>query len=72
MCYLESKAIANPLSLTPKYRNSKLEQKIKDNKDKTELYLNKLNLTDNDMEIVADYLLQNNQVMFVFSIVIRY
>jgi hypothetical protein len=65
---LESKT-STLLSSSPKYKNTKLEQKINENKDKSELWLNRLSLTDNDMEIVAYYLLQINKVshvVFVF------
>jgi len=68
---LESKT-STLLSSSPKYKNTKLEQKINENKDKSELWLNGLSLTDNDMEIVAYYLLQINQVshiLFVFFLV---
>jgi len=46
----------------PKYKNTKLEQKINENKNKSELWLNSLSLTDNDVQIVAYYLLQMNKV----------
>jgi hypothetical protein len=49
----------------PKYKNAKLEQKINENKDKSELWLNSLSLNDNDMELVAYYLFQANMVSYL-------
>jgi len=66
---LESKTTTGLLLSPPKYKNTKLEQKINENKNKSELWLNSLSLTDNDMQIVAYYLLQTNKVgnvVFVF------
>jgi hypothetical protein len=61
MISLESKTTSQ-LSSSPKYKNPKLEQTIKKNIEESVLSLNDEGLTDDDMEIVAYYLLQNNQV----------
>jgi hypothetical protein len=58
---LESKT-TNQLPSPPRHKNPKLEQTIKKNIEQSELSLNYESLTDDDMEIVAYYLLQNNQV----------
>jgi hypothetical protein len=50
------------LSSLPQYKNPGLEHKINENKDKLELYLSDQGLTDDDMEIVAYYVLKNNKV----------
>ncbi len=60
--FLGSNITTAPILPRPKYKNAKLEQKINENKDKTELWLHSLNLNDNDMELVAYYLFQTNVV----------
>jgi hypothetical protein len=53
----------NYLELSPpKYKNAKLEQKINENKNASELDLSESEITDEDMEIVGYYALQNNKV----------
>jgi len=52
--YLESKPTI--------YRNPELERKINDNKNEPSFSLSWESLTDDDMEIVAYYLLRNNTV----------
>jgi hypothetical protein len=64
---LESKTTSLSSS-PPKYKNQKLEQKIKENENKSVLDLKKLDLTDNDMEIVGYYILRNNKVSDVLLI----
>jgi len=75
MNYLESKT---PTSLSSssslKYENRELQQKINENKNESELNWGGENLTDDDMAIVAFYLLQNNKVssvVFGFSLLKR-
>ena len=46
----------------PKYKNANIEKLIADNKDGCELYLTNTGLTDEDMEIVAYYAIQENKV----------
>jgi hypothetical protein len=46
----------------PKYQNDKLRQIIVQQKGKSTLDLRRKNLTNQDMEIVAFYALQNNMV----------
>ncbi len=58
---LESKTTSQ-LPSPPRHKNPKLEQTIKKNIEQSELSLTYEGLTDDDMEIVAYYLLQNNQV----------
>jgi hypothetical protein len=67
--FLESKT-TSLLSSPPKYKNQQLEQKIKENENKSVLDLSKLDLTTDDMQIVGYYALRNNKVsdvLFVFS-----
>ncbi len=52
----------------PKYQNVKLEKIITENKANSELYLCGKNLTDQDIEIVVYYALQNNKVSNTVSI----
>jgi hypothetical protein len=65
--YLESKTTTTtllpPPPPPPKHKNEQLEQTINQMKDLWPLSLNYSHLTDDDMEIVAYYvLLQNNEV----------
>lgn len=46
----------------PEYQNSNLEEIITRNNNNAELKLVLMNLTDQDMEIVAHFALRNNQV----------
>ncbi len=46
----------------PKYRNTTLEKLITENKDKAKLNLLNGDWTDEDMEIVAYYAIQDNKV----------
>ncbi len=46
----------------PKHQNATLEKLIAERKDETELSLSWKKLTDEDMEIVAYYALQENRV----------
>jgi hypothetical protein len=63
MNYLEPKPKPTPsLPSPPNYKNEKLEQTINENKNKSELNLGRKELTDDDMAIVAYYLLRNNKV----------
>ena len=55
----------------PKYRNQKLEKMINDNKNESSVYLNSEKLTDQDMEIVAYYLLRKNTVRKLCSLQTR-
>jgi hypothetical protein len=66
---LSVEAVKSPLmkppasdSSPPKYRNPNLEQIVADRKHSSELALISMNLTDQDMEIVAYYAVRNNQV----------
>jgi hypothetical protein len=51
-----------PTSSPPTYRNSDLEKIIADNKEAKTLHLDSECLTDQDMEIVAYYVLRNTTV----------
>ncbi len=63
MNYLESKPKPTPSNPSPlDYKNPRLEQTINENKNKSEIDLNSKKLTDDDMAIVAYYLLRNNKV----------
>jgi hypothetical protein len=55
------------LSSPSTYTNKKLQQIIDENKSKSNVSL-KGNLTNEDMEIVANYLLRNNTVMNILFI----
>ncbi len=56
----------------PEYRNTELENFIDKNNDKTELNLSGSRWNEEDMKIVAYYLLQENKVSdIVFSVSIR-
>jgi hypothetical protein len=71
MNYLEPKTTARLLSSPPKHKNPELQEKINENKNELCLILERSNLTNEDMEIVAYYLLQNNKVsnvVFGFSL----
>lgn len=60
---LESKALETSLlSSPPKYNNQQLEQIIDRNRNESFISLCEKQLTDDDMEIVAYYLLLNNKV----------
>lgn len=60
---LESKTPEKSLLSSPhKYKNPELEQIINKNKNYSSLYLSAKGLIDDDMEIIAYYLLQNNHV----------
>ncbi|CAF1315392.1 unnamed protein product [Rotaria sordida] len=48
---------------SPQYRNARLEKKIAENKEKKELSLRWMHLTDADMEIVAYYVIRKNKVI---------
>ena len=48
----------------PTYQNPSLLQKINDNKNKSEISFQSSHLTDNDIFIIAYYLLQNNTVSY--------
>ena len=64
-----SESATTLLSTPPTYKNRKLEQQINWEKDELVVWLDRLSLTDNDMEIVGYYLLQNNEVsniVFIF------
>jgi hypothetical protein len=50
------------LALPPKHKNAKLEQIIKENKNESITDLSWKGLTDDDIAIVAYYLLKNNPV----------
>ena len=54
------------LSSSLTYKNSKLEQTFNENTNKSELSLNRWQLTDDDMGIVAHYLLFTNTVSLFF------
>jgi len=74
MNYLEPKTTASLLSSPPKHKNPELQEKINEKKNKLYLRLARSNLTNEDMEIVAYYLLQNNKVsnvVFDFSLLKR-
>jgi len=62
MNYLEPKTTTSLLSSPPKYKNTKLEQMINENKHKSSLKWDSQSLTDDDMAIIAYYLLQKNKV----------
>jgi hypothetical protein len=64
MNYLESKTITSLLSSPPEYKNPQLEEKLRENEDEddTRLWLDGLHLTNDDMKIVAYYVLHNNKV----------
>jgi len=67
---LESKPTATVLSKPPTYRNKRLEQMIDENKNESYVDFSDKDLTNDDMEIVAYYLLRNNtvsNVVFVCS-----
>ncbi len=69
MNYLEPTATRLLLS-PPEYKNPELEQKINENKNESSLYWGGEDLTDDDVAIIAYYLLQNNKVrnvLFGFS-----
>jgi hypothetical protein len=56
----------------PKYRNPKLEKKIDENKHESSVDLSRASLTDDDIDLVAYYLLRNNKVnkcVYLFSLV---
>lgn len=46
----------------PEYRNAKLEQRINKNKNQSEIQLDGQELTDQDMQIVSYYAIQENNV----------
>jgi len=74
MNYLETKTTASLLSSPPKHKNPELQEKINKNKNELDLSLGRSNLTNEDMEIVAYYLLQKNKVsnvVFSFSLLKR-
>ena len=50
----------------PTYQNEKLQQEIEQNKT-SELSLYRWNLTDHDMQIIAYYAIQQNQVSYVIN-----
>ena len=50
----------------PTYQNEKLQQKIEQNKT-SELSLSQWNLTDDDMQTIAYYAIQQNQVSYVIN-----
>ncbi len=60
--YQPTAATPSILASPPKHKNAKLEQTINESKNKSELSLDQQGLTDDDMAIVAYYLLQHNKV----------
>jgi len=56
------------LSSPPKYENRELQQIIDNKKNESRLSLSYKGLTDDDMEIVGYYLLENNKVSDVVLI----
>jgi len=66
---LESKTSETSLlSSPPKYENRELQQIIDNKKNESRLSLSYKGLTDDDMEIVGYYLLENNKVSDVVLI----
>jgi hypothetical protein len=61
---LASKPIA-PVTPPPEYRNIELEEIIAENKGGSSLNLNRMRLSDQDMQIVAYYALRNNKVSVI-------
>ncbi|CAF1540590.1 unnamed protein product [Adineta steineri] len=59
----ESKTTTTVLSKPPTHRNQELEQMIDQNKEKAYLRFYGKNLTDDDMDIMAYYLLRNNTTL---------
>ncbi len=57
---------------SPTYTNDKLLQIINQKKNHSWIFLNGLNLTSEDMEIVYYYLLQNNTVMIIERFNLKY
>jgi hypothetical protein len=53
----------------PKYTNAKLQQKINEQKNNSDLRLSEMKLTCKDMEIVCYCLLQNNTVKIILFII---
>lgn len=63
LIYLESNtSTTSLLSSPPTYKNSKLEEMINREKHESTIRWNYKQLSDNDMEIIAYYLLINNKV----------
>ena len=56
------------LSTSLKHKNAKLEQKLNENGNKPLLFLDHWQLTDDDMGIVAQYLLFNNTVSLFITL----
>ena len=59
---LEPKPTTNIISSPPTHKNPQLQQKIETNKNAQSLDLSSMHLTDDDMQIVVYYFLQNNKV----------
>jgi hypothetical protein len=57
------------LSSPPEYKNPDLEQKINQNKGEPTLELARESLTSQDMEVVAYYALQDNNVSNILHII---
>jgi hypothetical protein len=53
----------------PKYTNKKLQQKINEKKNDSQVWLSAMKLTCEDMEIVGYYLLKNNTVKIILFII---
>ena len=69
--YTESNTSTTTVSLLSsslKHKNAKLEQKLNENGNKSQLFLNQWQLTDDDMGIVAQYLLFNNTVRLFITL----
>lgn len=62
--YLELNATTPNVLAPPSKHNSKLEEKINENRNKSALYWNDKSFTDDDVAMVAYYLLQNNKVSY--------
>jgi cytochrome c553 len=60
--YPTTAATPSLLASPPKHTNAKLEEIINKNKNESKINLNSKQLTDDDMAIVAYYLLKNNKV----------
>jgi len=69
--YTESNTSTTTVSLLSSsltHKNAKLEQKLNENGNKSQLFLNHWQLTDDDMGIVAQYLLFNNTVRLFITL----
>ena len=69
--YTESNTSTTTVSLLSsslKHKNEKLEQELNENGNKSQLFLDGWQLTDDDMGIVAQYMLFNNTVSLFITL----